>query len=148
MSQVVPRRGLEVLQPLLSLSTMSPRSAANTGIGTGASPALPTGGEGLPQTAAEQLAMLGPQRVRALGRAARSANGSGCRQSDAAVESSARRSPHARRRPSESRLQFIAGGQRLLTVDRQKTEQGPGMLRYGSGRGHRLTLCERVARNA
>ena len=102
---------------------MSPRSAANTRIGAGPSPALPTRGEGLPEAPAEQLAMLGPQRVRALGRATRSANGPGCCQSDGAVESSARQSPHARRRLSENRLQLIAGGPQLLTEDRQKTEK-------------------------
>jgi hypothetical protein len=101
---------------------MSPRSAANTGIGASASPALPTGVEGSPQTPAEHLVMDGPQRVRAPGRATRSANGSGYCQSDRAVESSARQSPHARRRLSENRRQFSAGGPRLLTEDRQKTE--------------------------
>src|SRR5712692_2519419 len=107
------------LRLLVSLSAMSPRSAANRGISAGASPALPTGGEGLPRTPAEQLARLGPQRVCALGRATRSANGSACR-SAGAVESSARHSPHARRRLSENWLQFIVGGPRLLTEDRQK----------------------------
>src|SRR5487761_249709 len=105
---------------------MSPRSAANTRIGAGPSPALPTCGEGLPEAPAEQSAMLGPQRVRALGRATRSANGSGCCQSDGAAESSAMQSPHARRRQSENRLQLVAGGPQLLTEDRQKPKQGSG----------------------
>ena len=55
---------------------MSPRAATYAGNSAGASPASPTGGEGLPQTTAEHLAMDVPQRVRALGRATRSANGS------------------------------------------------------------------------
>jgi hypothetical protein len=97
------------------------RRTVNTGIGAGTSPALPTGGECWPQTPAEPLAMDGLERVRALGRAARSANESGCCQSDGPVESSARQSPHARRRPSEKRLQFVAGGPSPLTEDRQKT---------------------------
>ena len=127
---------------------MSPRCAANTGIGAGNAPALPTGGGCSPQTSAEQLAMDGPERVRALGRATRSANESGCCQSNGADESSARQSPDARRRRPENRLHLAAGGPGLLTEDRQK----PGIrllaLRHGTRRGHGLTVCGRVARNA
>jgi hypothetical protein len=102
----------------------------------------------LSTNAAEQLVKLGPQRVRALGRATRSANGSACCQSDGAVESSARQSPHARRRRSENRLQLIVGGPRLLTEDRQKPGTRLGALRHGSRPGHGLTVCGRLARNA
>jgi hypothetical protein len=115
---------------------MSPRSATNTG-SAGASPALPTGGEGLPQTPAEQSAMHDPQRVRALGRATRSANGSGWCQIEDAAWSSARRSQYAGRRRSEKRLQLVGGGPGLLTEDRQK----PNAWRCGAcelGRQARL----------
>lgn len=69
---------------------MSRSCAANTGIGAGPSSALPAGGEGLPRTLAEQLASYGPQRVRALGRATRSEDGSECCQSDPTFGSLAR----------------------------------------------------------
>jgi hypothetical protein len=124
MSQVVPRRGLDVPAVAGFIERHDTRSAATTGIGGGASQALPTGGEGLPQTPAERLGVLGPERVRAFGRATRSANGSGSCRSVGAVDSSARHSPHARPRLAENRLQLIAGGPRLLTEDRQKTETG------------------------
>jgi hypothetical protein len=101
---------------------MSPRFAANTGIGADASAALPAGGEVLPRPPAGQLAMDRPQRVRALGRATRSANGSGCWQSEPTVKSLTRQSPHARRRAAENRLQFAAGGPGPLTEDRQKPQ--------------------------
>src|ERR1700686_5064175 len=101
---------------------MSARSTANTGIGAGAPVALPTCGEGSPQKTAEQLAIGGPQRVRAPGRATRSANGSACCQSETTVESSARQTREVRRRRSENRLQFAAGGPGPLTEARQKTE--------------------------
>ncbi len=107
---------------------MSPRFAADAGIGADASPALPTRGEHSPRTPVEQLAMDGPQRVRAPGRATRSANTSGCCQIEETCESSARQAPHARRRRSESRLQFAAGGPGPLTEDRQKPRRRlPGM---------------------
>ena len=99
---------------------MAARSAANTWIGADASPAMPTAGGALPRTPVEQLATDGPQRERALGRATRSANGSGLCQRETTVELSARLSPHARRRWSEHRLQFAAGGPGPLTEDRQK----------------------------
>ena len=121
-SQVVPRRGLEVPRSLVSLIAMSPRFAADAGIGADASAALPTRGKASPRTPVEQLAMDGPQRVRALGRATRSATGSGCCHSERTCLSSARQSPHARRRRSERRQQFAAGGPGPLTEDRQKTE--------------------------
>jgi hypothetical protein len=122
---------------------MSLRSADNTEIGADASAALPKGGEALPRTPVEQLAIDRPQRVRALGRATRSANGSGCCQSRPTVESSARQSPHARRRPSENRLQFAAGGPDPLTEDRQK----PGHPQFGACVLGRLALGRKV-RNA
>jgi hypothetical protein len=106
----------------MSLSAMSPRFAADTGIGAASSAALPTGGEGSPEAPANQLAKLGSQRVRAHGRATRSANGSGCCPNELTVGASTSRSPHARRRRSESRLQTAAGGPGPLTEDRQKTE--------------------------
>jgi hypothetical protein len=99
---------------------MSPRFAANTGMGADVSPALPTRGDALPRTPVEQLASDDPQRVRAPERATRSANGSGCCQSETTCESPARQSPHARRRRSESLLPFAAGGPGPLTEDRQK----------------------------
>jgi hypothetical protein len=101
---------------------MSPTSAASTGVCASALLALPTCGERLPQAPAELLAIDGQQRVRALRRATRSANGSRCCQSDGAVGQSASESPHPRRRRSESRLQFRGGGPGPLTEDRQKTE--------------------------
>jgi hypothetical protein len=107
------------------LSAMSPRFAADAGIGADASPALPTRGDALPRTSVEQLAADGPQRVRAPERATRSGNRSGCCQSESTCESSARQSPHARRRRSESRLQFAAGGPGPLTEDRQKAGTRP-----------------------
>jgi hypothetical protein len=100
---------------------MSPRFAADTGIGADASPALPTRAEASPRAAVEKLVSDGPQRVRALGRATRSANGAGLGQRETTVESSARQSSLARRRRSESRLQIAAGGPGPLTEDRQKT---------------------------
>jgi hypothetical protein len=119
-SQVVPRRGLEVPGSLLSLSGMSPRFAADAGIGADASPTLPTRGEVLHRTPVEHLATEGRPRVRAPERATRSANSSGCCQSESTGESSARLLPHARRRRSERRLPFAAGGPGPLTEDRQK----------------------------
>jgi hypothetical protein len=101
---------------------MSHRFASEAGIGADASPALPTRGDALPRAPLEQLAADGPQRVRAPERATRSANRSGCCQSEPAYESSARQSPYARRRRSNSRLQFAVGGPGPLTEDRQKTE--------------------------
>jgi hypothetical protein len=127
---------------------MSFRVAINTGIGAGASPALPTGGDGLPQTPAEHLARLGIQRVRALGRATCSANVPGSYRSDGAVESSARHSPHARRRLAENRLQLSAGGPRFLTEDRQKPEQGSGGAVPRFSPQTCRTVCGRLARNA
>src|SRR5487761_173642 len=135
---------------------MSARSAANAGIGASAPLALPTCGAGLPQTPAEQLTIGGPQRVRAPGRATRSANGSACCQSETTVESSARQTPHARRRRSENRLQFAAGGPGPLTEDRQKTEATLEALHQRSRRepaagGHRCESPRDVstlARNA
>ena len=121
-SQVVPRRGLDVPVVAGVIGAMSSRFAADAGIGADASPALPTRGEALPRTLLEQLATGGPQRVRAPGRATRSANGSACSQSEPTSESLARQSPYARRRRSEGRLQFAAGGPGPLTEDRQKTE--------------------------
>jgi hypothetical protein len=105
----------------VSLSAMSPRFAADTRIGAASSAALPTGGEGSSEAPAKQLAKLGSQRVRALGRATRSANGSGCSPSELTFGASTSRSPHARRRRSDSRLQIAAGGPGPLTEDRQKT---------------------------
>ena len=92
--------------------------------------------------------MDGPQRVRAPERATRSTTGSGCCQSEPTVELSARQSPRAPRRWPENRLQLAADGPGPLTEDRQKTEQGSGALRRSSRRGHGLTVCGRVARNA
>jgi hypothetical protein len=106
----------------MSLSAMSPRFAADTGIGADASPALPTRGEASSRAAVEKLATDSQQRGRALGRATRSANGLGLCQRETTVESLGRQSPHARRRRSESRLQFAASGPGPLTEDRQKTE--------------------------
>jgi hypothetical protein len=121
-SQVVPRRGLEVPSVAGVIErAMSPRFAADTGIGADASPALPTRAEASPRAAVEKLVSDGPQRVRALGRATRSANGAGLGQRETTVESSARQSSLARRRRSESRLQIAAGGPGPLTEDRQKT---------------------------
>jgi hypothetical protein len=106
----------------VSLSAMSPKFPGDAGIGTDASAAMSRGGGGSPRTRVEQLAADGPQRVRALERATRSANGSGCRSTEPTGESLARQSPYARRRRSEGRLQFAAGGPGPLTEDRQKTE--------------------------
>ncbi len=95
---------------MVSLITMSGCSAANTGIGAGSSPVLRAGGEALPRVAAEQLTTDRPPRVRAPGRATRSANGSRRCQIGITVGSSARQLPHAQRRRSENWLQFAAGG--------------------------------------
>ena len=116
---------------------MTARLAANTWIGAGASLALRAGGEASTRTPATQLAMDDPQRVRALGRASRSANGSGWCQIEDAGWSSARRSPSAPRCRSEKRLQFVGGGPGPLTEDRQK----PSERRCGAcelGRQRRL----------
>jgi hypothetical protein len=121
-SQVVPRRGLDVPPVAGVIEGDVTWFSADAGIGADASPALPTLGEVLPRTPVEQLAMDGLQRVRAPERATRSANRSGCCQSELTGESSARQSPYARRRRSEGRLQFAAGGPGPLTEDRQKTE--------------------------
>jgi len=99
---------------------MSLRSAHKTGIGAGASLAFGEGGEALTRTPATQLAMDGPQRVRALGRATRSAKRSGWRQIEDAGWSLATRSPYAPRCWSEKRLQLVGSGPSLLTEDRQK----------------------------
>src|SRR6202030_1591932 len=100
---------------LVSLSAMTARSAANTWIGAGASLALRAGGEASTRTAATQLATVGPQRVRAPGRATRRTNGSGWCQSEDAGWWSARRSPYAPRCRSEKRLQLVGGGPGPLT---------------------------------
>jgi hypothetical protein len=121
-SQLVPRRGLEVPTAAAVIERMSPRFAVNTGIGADSSPTMPTGGGASPCTPVEHLTMDGLPRVRAPGRATRSANGSGGRQRETTVGSPARRSPNARRRRSENRLQFAPGGPGPLTEDRQKTE--------------------------
>jgi hypothetical protein len=116
---------------------MTARFAANTRVGAGALPALYAGGEASTRTPATQLATDGPQRVRALGRATRSANGSGWCQIEDAAWSSARRSQYAGRRRSEKRLQLVGGGPSLLTEDRQK----PNAWRCGAcelGRQARL----------
>jgi hypothetical protein len=108
------------------LSAMSPRFATDAAIDADTSPALPTRGDALPRTPVEQLASDDPLRVRAAERAARSANGPGCCQCKPRGESSARQSPHARRRRSESRLQFAPGGPGPLTEDRQKPQSQLG----------------------
>ena len=99
---------------------MTARSAANTWIGAGALSALYAGGEASTRTPATQLAMDDPQRVRALGRATRSASRSGWCQIEDAAWSAARRSQYAGRRRSEKRLQLVGGGPGPLTEDRQK----------------------------
>jgi hypothetical protein len=75
-----------------------------------------------PRSPDERSAIAGPQRVRALGRATRSANGCGGCQSAGTVGLSARQSLNAGRRRSGARLRFDAGGPGPLTEDRQKTE--------------------------
>jgi len=152
-SQVVPRRGLEVPRSLVSLSAMSPWFAADPGIRADASLALPTRGETVPRPAVEKLAIDRPQRVRAFGRATRSAIWLGSRRSERAYVSSARLSPHARRRRSESRQQIAAGGPGPLTEDRQKPAAGSaGPMRFGcqpcpgSQHGTRNTVPSRAER--
>jgi hypothetical protein len=86
------------------------------------------------------------QRVRAFMRVTRSANGSTCCRSVKAG-GSASRPPNGGRRERVA-LWSDAGGPGPLTEDRKKTEEGSGALRLGSRRGHGLTVCARVARNA
>ncbi len=140
---------------MVSLITMSGCSAANTGIGAGSSPVLRAGGEALPRVAAEQLTTDRPPRVRAPGRATRSANGSRRCQIGITVGSSARQLPHAQRRRSENWLQFAAGGPGPLTEDRQKPGRAvegvhgtrntvPSRAERPSGKPPVLARCERM----
>jgi hypothetical protein len=85
----------------------------------GATAALHDCGEASRCAPAERTATNEFERVRALGRATRSAmnSPSKCARSSASF---ATRAPHGGRRPPEAWLQFDSGGPSPLTEDRQK----------------------------
>src|SRR5258708_18200578 len=101
---------------------MSIRSADNDTISGDASSGSPTGGRASPRAPAEQLAMNNLQRVRALERATRCANGSGyCpveRQSGRRRGNRLTCGGSGRRTPG----QIAADGPGPLTEERQKPE--------------------------
>jgi hypothetical protein len=89
----------------------------------------------------ERTAPRWPERVRALGRASRSAMGSGWSRCARASASLARRRPHSGRRLPEARLRLDGGGPKLLKEDRQKPRR-----RLEGMHGTRNTVPSRAAR--
>ena len=106
------------LRSLVSLSAMSPRSAANTGIGAGARAATLMGGKAATRPLAMRSAIGRLQRERAFMRVPRRATGSTCGRR-VWTGGAVRLIPHGSRRESVTLL-FDGGGPGPLTEDCQK----------------------------